>query len=210
MAITSVSRNTKELENLRNDIRELAGFHDKTLSPSDFDLLEQNIKKELPQSAINAKTLKRLFGYDKTNEESFIRLYTLDVLSRFLGYGNWNAYLEHLHLLEGSGSGDFKGDEINAEDLSIGDTLRIAWQPNRKSTLKYLGNQKFEVTETENSKWQVGDTFLCKHFIMGKPLYVDNLTDKDDVLKSAMYVVGEKGGVQFQPIKKAFRDGRSL
>lgn len=210
MAITSVSRNTKELENLRNDIRELAGFHDKTLSPSDFDLLEQNIKKELPQSAINAKTLKRLFGYDKTNEESFIRLYTLDVLSRFLGYGNWNAYLEHLHLLEGSGSGDFKGDEINAEDLSIGDTLRIAWQPNRKSTLKYLGNQKFEVTETENSKWQVGDTFLCKHFIMGKPLYVDNLTDKDGVLKSAMYVVGEKGGVQFQPIKKAFRDGRSL
>ena len=210
MAITSVSRNTKELENLRNDIRELAGFHDKTLSPSDFDLLEQNIKKELPQSAINAKTLKRLFGYDKTNEESFIRLYTLDVLSRFLGYGNWNAYLEHLHLLEGSGSGNFKGEKINAEDLSIGDTLRITWKPNRKSTLKYLGNQKFEVTETENSKWQVGDTFLCKHFIMGKPLYVDNLTDKDGVLKSAMYVVGEKGGVQFQPIKKAFRDGRSL
>lgn len=210
MTKTSVSRSTKELENLRNDIRELAGFHAKTLSPGDFDLLEQNIKKELPQSAINAKTLKRFFGYDRTNEDSFIRLYTLDVLSRYLGYENWNAYLEHLRLLEGSGSGDFKGDEINADDLRIGDTLRIAWQPNRKSTLKYLGNQKFEVTETENSKWQVGDTFLCKHFIMGKPLYVDNLTDKDDVLKSAMYVVGEKGGVQFQPIKKVFRDGRSL
>ena len=197
MTKTSVSRNTKELENLRNDIRELAGFHDKTLSPGDFDLLEQNIKKELPQSAINAKTLKRFFGYDRTNEESFIRLYTLDVLSRFLGYGNWNAYLEHLRLMEGSGSGDFKGDEINADDLRIGDTLRIAWQPNRKSTLKYLGNQKFEVTETENSKWQVGDTFLCKHFIAGKPLYVDNLTDKHGVLKSAMYVVGEKGGISF-------------
>ena len=210
MATTSVSRNTKELDNLREDIKEAAGMKDKTLSPSDFNQLQQDIKAKLPQSAINATTLKRLFGYDKTNEESFIRLYTLDVLSRFLGYGNWNAYLEHLRLLEGSGSGDFKGDEINADDLRIGDTLRIAWQPNRKSTLKYLGNQKFEVTETENSKWQVGDTFLCKHFMMGKPLYVDNLTGKDGVLKSAMYVVGEKGGVQFQPIKKAFRDGRSL
>ena len=197
MTKTSVSRSTKELENLRNDIRELAGFQDKTLSPGDFDLLEQNIKKKLPQSAINAKTLKRLFGYDRTNEESFIRLYTLDVLSRYLDYENWNAYLEHLHLLEGGGSGDFKGEEINAEDLSIGDTFQIAWQPNRKSTLKYLGNQKFEITETENSKWQVGDTFLCKHFMMGKPLYVDNLTDKDGVLKSAMYVVGEKGGISF-------------
>ena len=197
MTKTSVSRSTKELENLRNDIRELAGFQDKTLSPGDFDLLEQNIKKKLQQSAINAKTLKRLFGYDRTNEESFIRLYTLDVLSRYLDYENWNAYLEHLHLLEGGGSGDFKGEEINAEDLSIGDTFQIAWQPNRKSTLKYLGNQKFEITETENSKWQVGDTFLCKHFMMGKPLYVDNLTDKDGVLKSAMYVVGEKGGISF-------------
>ena len=209
MATTSVSRNTKELDNLREDIKEAAGLKDKTLSPSDFNQLQQDIKAKLPQLAINAKTLKRLFGYDKTNEKSFIRLYTLDVLSRFLGYENWNAYLELLHLLESSGSGDFKGDEINADDLRIGDTLRIAWQPNRKSTLKYLGNQKFEVAETEKSKWQVGDTFLCKHFIMGKPLYVDNLTGKDGVLKSAMYVVGEKGGVQFQPIKKAFRDGRS-
>ena len=195
MATTSVSRNTKELDNLREDIKEAAGLKDKTLSPSDFNQLQQDIKAKLPQLAINTKTLKRLFGYDKTNEKSFIRLYTLDVLSRFLGYENWNAYLEHLHLLERSGSGDFKGDEINADDLRIGDTLRIAWQPNRKSTLKYLGNQKFEVAETENSKWQVGDTFLCKHFIMGKPLYVDNLTGKDGVLKSAMYVVGEKGGI---------------
>lgn len=210
MTKTSISRNTKELDNLRDDIRKYAGFQNKTLLPSDFDFLELDIKRKLPKMTINAKTLKRFFGYDRTNEKSFIRLYTLDVLSRFLGYENWNAYLEHLHLLESSGSGDFKGEEINAEDLSIGDTLRITWKPNRKSTLKYLGNQKFEVAETENSKWQVGDTFLCKHFIMGKPLYVDNLTDKDDVLKSAMYVVGEKGGVQFQPIKKAFRDERSL
>lgn len=195
MAITSVSRNTKELDNLREDIKEASGMNDKTLSPGDFNQLQQDIKAKLPQSAINAKTLKRLFGYDRTNEESFIRLYTLDVLSRYLGYENWNAYLEHLRLLEGSGSGDFKGEEINAEDLNIGDTLRIAWQPDRKSTLKYLGNQKFEVTETENSKWQVGDTFLCKHFIMCKPLYADNLSDKDGVLKSTMYVVGEMGGI---------------
>ena len=52
-----------------------------------------------------------------------------------------------------------------------------------------------QLTETENSKWQVGDTFLCKHFIVGKPLYVDNLTDKNGKLKSAMYVVGKNGGI---------------
>lgn len=198
MTKTSVSRSTKELDNLREDIKKRAGFQDKTLSPSDFDFLEEDIKKELPKTSINAKTLKRFFGYDRTEESSFIRLYTLDVLSQYVGYESWNAYLEHLQLLEGSGSGNFKGEEINADDLSIGDTLQIAWQPNRKSTLKYLGNQQFEITKTENSKWQVGDTFLCRHFIKGKPLYVDNLTDKNGVLKSAMYVVGEKGGISFE------------
>ena len=197
MTKTSVSRSAKELDNLREDIRKRAGFQDKTLSPSDFDFLEEDIKKELPKTSINAKTLKRFFGYDRTEESSFIRLYTLDVLTQYVGYESWNAYHEHLQLLEGSGSGDFKGEEINADDLQIGDTLQIAWQPNRKSTLKYLGNQQFEITETENSKWQVGDTFLCKHFITDKPLYVDNLTDKNGVLKSAMYLVGEKGGIQF-------------
>lgn len=197
MTKTSVSRSAKELVNLREDIRKCAGFQDKTLSPSDFDFLELDIKKEMPQSSINAKTLKRFFGYDKTPESSFLRLYTLDVLSQYVGYESWNAYLEHIQLLEGSGSGDFKGVEINTDDLQIGDTLQIAWQPNRKSTLKYLGNQQFEIIETENSKWQVGDTFFCKHFISGKPLYVDNLTDKNGVLKSEMYVVGKKSGISF-------------
>lgn len=196
MTKTSVSRSAKELANLRDDIRKRAGFQDKTLSPSDFDFLESDIKKELPQAAINAKTLKRFFGYDKTPESSFVRLYTLDVLSQYVGYESWNAYLGHLHLLEGNGSGDFKGEEINVDDLSFGETLQIAWQPNRKSTLKYLGNQQFEIIETENSKWQVGDTFFCKHFISGKPLYVDNLTDKNGILKSAMYVVGEVDGIR--------------
>ena len=180
---------------MRDDIRKRAGFQDKALSPSDFDFLEEDIKKELPKTSINSKTLKRFFGYDRTEESSFIRLYTLDVLSQYVGYESWNAYLGHLQLLESSGSGDFKGEEINADDLSIGDALQIAWQPNRKSTLKYLGNQKFEITETENSKWQVGDTFFCKHFISGKPLYVDNLTDGNGVSKSVLFVVGGNGGI---------------
>ena len=195
MTKTSVSRSTKELDNLRDDIRKQAGFQNKALSPSDFNRLQQDIKAKLPQSALNAKTLKRFFGYDQMDVDSSVRLYTLDVLSQYVGYVNWNGYLEHLHLKEGAGSGDFKGKEINADSLQVGDLLQIAWQPDRKSTLKYLGGQRFEIIETENSKWQVGDQFQCQHFINGKPLYVDNLIDKDGVLKSAMYVVGERGGV---------------
>lgn len=197
MTKTSVSRGAKGLDNLRNDIREKARWQGKNLSPQDFEWLQNDIEETVPKSTINAKTLKRFFGYDQTDTASLIRLYTLDLLSQYVGYANWDGYVEHLRLMEGAGSGDFKGDEINADNLQLGDVIRITWQPDRKSTLKYLGNQRFEIIETENSKWQVGDTFLCRRIIIGKPLYVDDLTDKDGNLKSALYVVGENGGVLF-------------
>ena len=56
MSTTSVLRNTKELDNLRNDIKKAAGLQDKTLSPNDFDIIQQDINKKMPQSSINAKT----------------------------------------------------------------------------------------------------------------------------------------------------------
>ena len=195
MTKTSVSRDAQELDSLRNDIREKARWQGKNLSPQDFDWLQNDIEKTVPKSSINAKTLKRLFGYDQTDNASLIRLYTLDLLSQYVGYANWDGYVEHLRLLEGAGSGDFKGDEIDADTLQVGDILQITWQPDRRSVLKHLGNQRFEVMETENSKWQAGDTFSCKHFILDKPLYVDNLTDKDGNLKSEMFVVGARGGL---------------
>ena len=198
MSTTSVPRNTKELNNLCDDIKKMAGLQYKTLSPNDFDVMQQDINKKIPHSSINAKTLKRLFGYDKTDDNSSIRLYTLDILAKYIGFENWSAYVEHLKLLSGKNSGDFNGGQINASDLTIGDSVQITWNPNRRSVLKYLGNLRFEIVETDNSKWQVGDTFYCKHFILGKPLYVDKLTDKNGTVKSKMYVVGEQGGISVE------------
>ena len=195
MSKTSIPRNEKALEELRNRIRAAAGLNDKALSPHDFKELQLSIKLKVQNSAITDKTLKRFFGYDRTDDKSLVRLYTLDVLSQYVGFENWNAFLEHFRLLSGEGSGEFVGEEICSNDLNIGEMLHIEWNPNRKSLLKYLGYLRFEIIETENSKWQVGDSFSCKHFILGKPLYVDNLTDKAGTLKSKMFVVGGKGGL---------------
>lgn len=195
MARTSVPRNDKAVDFLRQKIREIAEFQDKTLTPHDFSILQKLVGQKVPDRPLNDKTLKRFFGYDKTDENSLVRLDTLDILSQYVSFGNWDAFLENFRLLSGEGSGDFVGDEICSNDLSIGEMLHIEWNPDRKSLLKYLGDSRFEIIETENSKWQVGNTFSCKHFILGKPLYVDNLTDKDGLLKSKMFVVGGKGGL---------------
>lgn len=195
MARTSVPRNDKAVDFLRQKIREIAEFQDKTLTPHDFSILQKLVGQKVPDRPLNDKTLKRFFGYDKTDENSLVRLDTLDILSQYVSFGNWDAFLENFRLLSGEGSGDFVGEEICSNDLSIGEMLHIEWNPDRKSLLKYLGDSHFEIIETENSKWQVGNTFSCKHFILGKPLYVDNLTDKDGLLKSKMFVVGGKGGL---------------
>lgn len=195
MARTSVPRNDKAVDFLRQKIREIAEFQDKTLTPHDFSILQKLVGQKVPDRPLNDKTLKRFFGYDKTDENSLVRLDTLDILSQYVSFGNWDAFLENFRLLSGEGSGDFVGEEICSNDLSIGEMLHIEWNPDRKSLLKYLGDSRFEIIETENSKWQVGNTFSCKHFILGKPLYVDNLTGKDGLLKSKMFVVGGKGGL---------------
>ena len=195
MAKTSVPRNDKAVDFLRQKIRETAELQDKTLGPQDFCVLQKLISQKVPDRPLNDKTLRRLFGYDKTDENSLVRLETLDILSQYVGLGNWNGLVENFLLMSGAGSGKFVRKEICADNLAVGETVCIKWNPNRKSFLKYLGNQRFEIIETENSKWQQGDTFLCKHFILGIPLFVDNLTDKSGKIKSKSFVVGDMGGL---------------
>ena len=195
MSNTSVSRKSKGLEQLRESIRKESGLGNKDLHPRDFYFLEKSIADKLTDVCVGEKTLKRLFGYDKTNEDSCIRLYTLDVLSRYVGFSCWGDFLGHLQDQESKTSGDFLGKTLSADNLNIDARLQIEWAPGRRSVLKYCGSRKFEVVETVNSKWQVGDSFFCKTFIMHRPLYVDRLTSADGQIKSEMYSVGERGGL---------------
>ena len=96
MAKTSIPRKTKELDSLRCDICRKAGITRSVLTPQDFSFLESDIKQMLPNAQIEQKTLKRLFGYDRTDPTSTIRRYTVDILARYVGENDWETYLEHL------------------------------------------------------------------------------------------------------------------
>lgn len=195
MSNTSVPRGAKGLDQLRQSIRQVSGLGDKVLHPRDFMFLEESIAAKLNEPSVTEKTLKRFFGYDKTRDDSSIRLYTLDVLSQYVGYADWNDFLENLPDGESVSSGVFSGFSLDADSITPGTRLQIEWNPGRRSVLKYCGERRFEIVETQNSKWQVGDTFSCKSFILDRPLYVDKLSDSTGALKSEMYYVGEKGGL---------------
>jgi hypothetical protein len=116
---------------------------------------------------------------------------TLNILSKFLGYNDWDEFLENIN--KDNGSDFVKSKHIKTDDSNVGDCISIAWKPNRRCTFRYLGNQKFIVEKAENSKLKVGNTFSCVTFILGEPLYLNDLVQDNNA--PVAFVVGNKDGL---------------
>lgn len=135
--------------------------------PSDCVFLSLDIESKTGVR-IGATTLKRLVGFaqdDRTPHES-----TLNVIARYLGYAHW----EELSKIEEQGNSDFDTpeDEVRSDDLVIGNEVVYEYLPDRKVTVKYLGNHRFTVVESLNSKLSTGDEVQIQHFVLHHPLYV--------------------------------------
>lgn len=159
--------------------------------PKDFKYLYDTIR-ERTNETIGENTLKRLWGYVEGYET--IRESTLDALCRFVGYPDWNTFVADY-----CGEKDFQSSHrvvqatLTVDAMKEGDLLAIEWNPNRRLTLKHVGNGVFDVTDAHNSKIVAGDRFHCERFIIGEPLYIDNLVHNDD--EPALFVVGKQGGL---------------
>ena len=57
-----------------------------------------------------------------------------------------------------------------------------------------------EVTESVNSKLQIGDTFHCGCFIVGQPLYLYDFKHGDE--PASVFVVGKRGGLGEVKLRK--------
>ena len=172
---------------LRKDIEQRMGQSLQT--PNDFQLLIQHIWNER-HMVLSLSTIKRLWGY--IDSSAHPRLSTLNTLSQFLGYTDWNAYLAALELRSEIESDLFKGEGVCSADLSINDLLQVSWLPNRQCIFRYLGNNRFEVIESIHAKLQLGDTFEAVAFIIGKPMYL-HLQRQDGTITT--YVAGKKHGI---------------
>ena len=95
-------------------IEEVTGQHYD--SPKDFDKLSQQIFFKT-EEMVSPSTLKRLWGY--IDSASSPRSYTLDVLARFLGYRDYEAFKvdnEHADVQ----SDITLCDKVSCEDLAVG------------------------------------------------------------------------------------------
>lgn len=162
-------------------------------TPRDFSFLRQCIFARLGMY-LSESTLKRVWGYIAGGET---RTSTLDLLASFIGYSGWTDFL---------GSTPDTGTSVPSSfllsrhlcvesQLSEGDRLLLVWQPGRRCTAAYIGNNRFRVIESENTRLQPADTFRCAFVIEGEPLYLDDLRQGDRPPVS--YVCGRLSGIRF-------------
>jgi len=138
--------------------------------PSDCEYLSLDIESKTG-IRIGATTLKRLLGF--AQDERVPHASTLDAIARYLGFAHW----EELSQIEDKGNSDFDTpeEEIRSADLQLGVNVEMTYLPDRKVRMQYLGNQRYRIVESENSKLLVGDEVEILSFVLHHPLLVLNV-----------------------------------
>ena len=122
---------------LCKNIEEVAGW--KMTTPRDFDRLSDIIFVHVHER-VSPTTLKRLWGY--VDEDVKPRRYTLDALSRFLGYNSFDEYCKQTGEPQ---SGFVQSVSLKVEDLQAGNRIDLRWAPDRQCLIRYLGDARFAI-----------------------------------------------------------------
>lgn len=187
-----MNKYSPEIATLRMDIE--LEVKRKIRTPYDFEFLAGVIWERLHEN-ISPTTLKRLWGYIDGADTT--RRTTLCLLAQFLGFADWEAYQASLATRTDIESDAFEGEGIHIDDLQKGDRVEVTWLPNRCCVFRYEGEAHFIVEKAANAKLHAGDTFDTTCFLVGKPMYLDNL-QRDEVpstKESVSYVAGSKNGL---------------
>lgn len=183
-----MEKSTPEVQQLRLDVERKLGR--RICSPADFDRLSLEVWDKT-HATLSSSTLKRLWGYVDAGEA--VHRTTLTLLSQYVGYADWEHYLSHLAAAGGTESDTFTGEGIRTGELQAGDRVLLSWLPNRRCVVRYEGILRYVVEEQENSKLRVGDRFEAACFLLGQPMYLDNLIRENQPPTS--YVAGSKHGL---------------
>lgn len=180
--------NTPEIEELKLLIEQKYG---KTLgTTTDFEEFSVHLSHDTGQN-VSASTLKRLWGY--VNDSHKPRMFTLDILAQYLGHANYYAFVSWLKTSTRYNSSFFNAKQLISNELDAGTEVEIGWSPNRLVRLCYLGESRYEVESSHNSKLVDGDIFVTGCFIKGQPLYLPYIDRIGN--RTAPFVAGRNGGL---------------
>lgn len=176
------------IECLKKDVEEKVGRIIDTYS--DFNYLYLELRKVISDSP-SVSTLKRLWSYVPDSSTRSRR--TLGSLARYLGFSDWNQYVESLMRSKRVESGFIDAKTLLSSALQPGDIIELEWNPGRHIEIEALGNNKFSVISSVNSKLKKGMVFTALMFSKGLPFMCTDVADGETVVAS--YVAGSKNGL---------------
>lgn len=176
-----------ELQALMKAVEE--EFNGEVKTTTEFERLSDAIQYKVGDG-LGASTLKRIWGYIPSLTTP--RISTLDILAQFAGHKSFRSFCSTLHAEDSSGFIQDRTCLISTE-LGIGDRISIGWAPNRIVNLSYLGDDRFEVTESFNAKLHPGDIIEVTCFLQGWPLFVPGIL-RDGAI-TPPYIAGKAHGL---------------
>lgn len=156
--------------------------------PADCEHLAAHIA-EMTRESVGVTTLKRIFGF--VSDVSSPRLATLDILARYAGYSDYDSM--RVTLMGEGDSGFEESGDIRLIDLQQGDIVRFEYLPDRMVRVRYLGERKFEVEESVESRLMKGDLLLIRGFAQGQALTIDRVEREGRNL--GRYIAGKTSGL---------------
>jgi hypothetical protein len=168
-------------------------FGKKVKVTADFENLAVDVKAKC-EEYLSPLALKKLWGFFTNMEKPKPK--TLDTLSLFLGFQDWEGFKSALHG-ESDGETNFEsGKLVFKTDLKKGDKLQLKWKPDNVCVIRYGGENLFTVMSSSNNEiLHVSDTFECASCENGKPLIITNVVH--DGLSLKVLVLGDTDGIRF-------------
>lgn len=180
-----------ETPRINHLLREVEIYHKRPIrTTTDFEVLRLMIEHQINE-VISASTLKRIWGY--VNDKHKPRLYTLNILAKYIGYSDYDSYCKQLDERKVDNSQFFNTLQISSNSLSVGDLIEIGWDPNRYLLVQYEGENRYKVVKALNSKIVVGDQLIITNFMVKYPLYIPTVTRDGEILSS--FLAGQNGGL---------------
>ena len=141
---------------------------------------------------IGVNTLKRLLGF--IDDEREPRISTLDVIARYLGFDNWDV----LSVYDARSNSSFEPstEEIRVSSLAIGQRLQISYLPDRQIDMEYIGENRFRILKSMNSKLKANDEITITHVVQSYPLLVSEVVRDGKSLGS--FTAGKAQGIRFK------------
>lgn len=159
--------------------------------PSDCDYLALDIETVTGEH-IGVNTLKRLLGF--IDDERKPRESTLDIIAQYLGFENW----EILKCFDDKSNSSFDTDDdaIHVCNLTKGQRIEVSYLPDRLIELEYLGDEKFLVNKSVNSKLSEDDEIKMTHLIEGYPMLVSHVWREGKDLGE--FIAGKAQGINYK------------